>query len=537
MKSPWHGRTQQYAHRPFKSILGRCILFITFTIVMLLLYVAIGADRITILRPSAALIQSSKPEENSPIPIPAEEFKAPSPAPSLAVVSPAPAPSWASINASSEVLDVGASTDVAPETGAAPGVPPDSGVTSANSTMCDGRRIFVYQMPAEFNEELARNCHNLSGWPSMCEDISNHGFGVLPEASPLRPSDMWYRTDQFTLEVIMHERLKVYSCLTTNPDEASLFYIPFYHTLDLIRNLYNKQDIPSRDRLGNKFVSWLRSQAPWQRHHGHRHVLVLGRIYWDFCRSDSNNDTWGSNLVTHSELFNVTKLLIERSPWKSDTVGIPYPTSFHPSSEADVRTWQATVRASPRRHFVSVAGAKRLKSLTGGIRDAVFDQCANSSICNQLVCTKALCVGKPETIIRMGLESVFCLQPPGDSPTRKGIFDSLQAGCIPVLFNQQQAVQQYLFHLPGNGTNYSVVIPEDDVVLRHYDVMDHLSQIPESEIERMRENIVQLLPKLLYRNPKLTGEYAAKDAFDVAMDGLFQRFQAEEAGGARHPTS
>jgi len=503
MTMQWPPRTQHCVHRPFKSILGRCILLATFTIVVLL-YVTKGSDR----RPSTTVIQLSETEQSSLTPAPSEELATPFLQPRPLVMGEA-ADTQPSLNVSSEV---------------------------SSSDTCEGRRIFVYEMPAEFNDERAQDCHGWPAWPSMCEDITNHGFGVLSEASGLPPSNAWYRTDQFTLEVIIRDRLKVYPCLTTNPDEAVMFYIPFYPSLDLIRYLY-LPDYAARDRLGGKFLAWLRNQAPWQRHHGHRHVLVLGRVYWDFCRTEARpDDTWGSNLVTHWELTNVTKLLIERSPWQEKTVGIPYPTSFHPSSEADVRAWQATVRGSQRRHLVSLAGAKRKNTLTGGIRDAVFDQCGNSTKCNELYCSYQLCVGKPETIVRMGLESVFCLQPPGDTPTRKGLFDSLQAGCIPVVFNQQQAVLQYLFHLPGDGSDYSVLISTDDVVSRNYNVVDHLSRIPQSEIESMRERIVQLLPKLLYRDPVLTGEYTSKDAFDVAIDGLFKRFQDDEAAGELHPT-
>ena len=399
--------------------------------------------------------------------------------------------------------------------------------TSANfqgAESCDGRRIFIYQMPAEFNSQLARNCTNWSAWHTMCDDISNFGFGLPMDV--LQPPSAWYRTNQFTLEVTIHERLKTHPCLATNPNEAALFYIPFYHALDLARNLYAQDDLPARDRLGRKFVTWLTTQAPWQRHHGHRHVLVLGRIYWDFIRGNGADASWGSNLLTHPELGPITKLLIERSPWASDAVGIPYPTSFHPASDADLRAWQITVRNSNRVQFASVAGGTRTKKLTGSIRDEVFNQCANSRKCKHVLCTYALCEAKPQTVIYMGLESVFCLQPPGDSATRKGIFDSLQAGCIPVVFHEHQAVQQYLFHLPGDGLSYSVIIPQDEVALNHYDVMDHLSRIPQAKVKQLQENIIQLLPRLLYRNPVLTGEYTSKDAVDVAIDGLLERFQA-----------
>jgi hypothetical protein len=574
----WHFKVQNRVHRPVKFSVGRCITLSTFTVFIFLLYLRMGVDRRPIQSPSvgAAITQASGQQvKSTPVPTPAgTEAPVSESSPDAQVTSVPPATSEVSdpvvtpatsevsdpvvTSATSEVSDpvvtsaisevsdpvvTSAISEVSdPVVTSAISEVSDPVVTSANfqrAENCDGRRIFIYQMPVEFNEQLARNCTGWSGWRSMCEDISNFGFGVnipLPESDPmtsvLQPASAWYRTDQFSLEVAIYERLKIHPCLTTNPDEASVFYIPFYHTLDLIRTLYLKENISERDRLGQKFVDWLTPQAPWQRHHGHRHVLVLGRIYWDFIRGNGVDNSWGSNLLTHPELNNVTKLLIERSPWKSDTVGIPYPTSFHPASDADLRAWQNTVRTSKRHQFASVAGGTRTKKLTGSIRDEVFNQCANSTKCKQVVCTHALCVAKPQTIIQMGLESVFCLQPPGDSPTRKGIFDSLQAGCIPVLFHEHQAVQQYLFHLTGNGLSYSVMIPQDEVALNHYDVMDHLSRIPHAKVKKLQKNIIELLPQLLYRNPVLTGEYTSKDAVDVTVDGLLERFQAGE-----HPSS
>ncbi|KAG0557708.1 hypothetical protein KC19_11G151200 [Ceratodon purpureus] len=545
MAMQWHLRAQNRAYRPVKFSIGRCITLSTFIIFVFLLHLRIGADRRTIESPNVvpAIIQASERIESARNPTSSAGTK--TPISELSTV----AQEINVTSAISEVTDLGVTSETSEvlDTGvtSATSVDPDSGVTSANFQRpenCDGRRIFIYQMPVEFNEQLARNCHNWSGWRSMCEDISNLGFGVNiplrksdPMTSLLQPPSAWYRTEQFTLEVAIHERLKTHSCLTTNPDEASLFYIPFYHSLDLIRTLYLNDNLSARDLLGQRFVKWISTQAPWQRHQGHRHVLVLGRIYWDYIRGIGTDSTWGSNLLTLPELGNVTKLFIERSPWKSDTVGIPYPTSFHPGSETDLRAWQHTVRTSKRHQFASVAGGTRTKKLTGSIRDEVFKQCANSTKCKQVRCTHELCVTKPQTIIQMGLESVFCLQPPGDSPTRKGIFDSLQAGCIPVLFHEHQAVQQYLFHLPGNGLSYSVMIPQDDVAVNHYDVMDHLSRIPRSRIKKLQANIIKLLPQLLYRNPVLTGEYTSKDAVDVAIDGLLERFQVQSVGG--HPSS
>jgi hypothetical protein len=38
----------------------------------------------------------------------------------------------------------------------------------------------------------------------------------------------------------------------------------------------------------------------------------------------------------------------------------------------------------------------------------------------------------------------YCPAPPGDSITRKSLFDSLVAGCVPVLF-AKASLRQYLF--------------------------------------------------------------------------------------------
>jgi len=42
--------------------------------------------------------------------------------------------------------------------------------------------------------------------------------------------------------------------------------------------------------------------------------------------------------------------------------------------------------------------------------------------------------------------SVFCLQPPGDMPSRKSVFDAILSGCIPVLFHPLTAKYMYEWH-------------------------------------------------------------------------------------------
>jgi hypothetical protein len=39
-----------------------------------------------------------------------------------------------------------------------------------------------------------------------------------------------------------------------------------------------------------------------------------------------------------------------------------------------------------------------------------------------------------QEVISLYLGSVFCLQPMGDNPVRRGVFDSWLSGCIPIVF-------------------------------------------------------------------------------------------------------
>jgi hypothetical protein len=48
----------------------------------------------------------------------------------------------------------------------------------------------------------------------------------------------------------------------------------------------------------------------------------------------------------------------------------------------------------------------------------------------------------------VSLNSVFCFQPLGDMPTRKGLFDSLAYGCIPVIFDVLTGPSMYVWHWP-----------------------------------------------------------------------------------------
>ncbi|KAJ0034221.1 hypothetical protein Pint_25626 [Pistacia integerrima] len=122
-------------------------------------------------------------------------------------------------------------------------------------------------------------------------------------------------------------------------------------------------------------------------------------------------------------------------------------------------------------------------------------------------------------------DSVFCLQPPGDSYTRRSLFDSILVGCIPIFFHPASAYAQYLWYFPKNYTKYSVFIPMNSLKDRKVGINDTLVGITEEEISSMRNEVIGLIPKLVYGDPRGNMKEEVEDAFSIAVRGILKRVE------------
>ncbi|MCD7460881.1 hypothetical protein HAX54_044647 [Datura stramonium] len=395
--------------------------------------------------------------------------------------------------------------------------------TSKNNATCHGRGIYVYDLPTKFNKDLVAHCADMIPWVNLCKYFSNEAMG-----EPIQNLGKgWYQTHQYSLELIFHSRILNHPCRVHNADEAKLFYVPFYGGLDILRWHFKNVSNDVKDALGLDLVRWLESQKHWFQKSGNDHVFVLGKISWDFRRYSNTN--WGSRFLELDEMQNPVKLLIERQPWHVNDIGIPHPTNFHPQSDNDIIAWQDRIIKSNRSSLVSFAGAAR-PGAPENIRSILINQCtsAKDQECRFLNCNSGSC-NQPESIIELFMESEFCLQPPGDSPTRKSVFDSIISGCIPVIFDPFTAYYQYSWHLPEDHKKYSVFIDQEDVRNMKVNVVERLMQIPAKERENMRSYIVyELLPGLVYGDPKSKLE-KFQDAFSITINNLFQRLNKLES--------
>ncbi|GAV90614.1 Exostosin domain-containing protein [Cephalotus follicularis] len=404
---------------------------------------------------------------------------------------------------------------------------PDSSEVIRNFTeldSCSGKYIYVHDLPIEFNDNVLSNCSLLVKWFDMCPFTINSGLGPqVRNPGRVLMENCWFATNQFLLEVIFRNRMNQYKCLTKDSTLASAIYVPFYAGLDIGRYLWG-YNISMRDSSALDLVKWLAQKPEWKKMWGIDHFFVAGRIGWDFQRQKDNDSYWGSKLMLLPESMNMTMLSIEATSW-SNEIAIPYPTYFHPSSDAEVFQWQDRLRSQKRRYLFAFAGAPR-PSMEGSIREEIIKQCiASKGKCKLLDCNS---VGrkcdKPVEVIKVFQKSVFCLQPPGDSYTRRSTFDSILAGCIPVFFHPGSAYAQYLWHLPKDYKKYSVFIPENNVKNGKVSIKQSLLHVSKDQVLAMREEVIRLIPRVIYANPSSKLE-TIEDAFDIAVKGILDRVE------------
>ncbi|CAN1254914.1 Probable xyloglucan galactosyltransferase GT12 [Linum perenne] len=351
--------------------------------------------------------------------------------------------------------------------------------TAMADNTCAGRYIYVHRLPNRFNDEVVKNCYySLLKWWDMCPSLSNFGFGTRlqnPSGKVLMQKSCWYATNQFTLEVIFRHRMNSYECLTNDSSLASAIFVPYYAGFDIGRHLWG-DNTTVRDALGIELVNWLRNQPEWNKGlWGRDHFFVSGRIAWDLHRSDDDDTHWGSKLMQLPESMNMTMLAIETTS-QSNEFAIPYPTYFHPSKARQVRKWQKIIRRSKRPYLFSFVGAPRCL--------------ASGKKCKFLNCHSGKC-DSPVEVMGVFQNSVFCLQPGGDSYTRRSTFDSIVAGCIPVFFHPFSAYGQY--------------------------------RCSKREIASMRQVVMELIPKVIYGDPLSKSNKDFEDAFDITVNRVLER--------------
>ncbi|XP_013417905.1 probable xyloglucan galactosyltransferase GT17 [Lingula anatina] len=376
-------------------------------------------------------------------------------------------------------------------------------------------RVYVYDLPPRFTSDLL-NCANLRNY---CFDLRHQGMGEqLYQDGPLSIRD----THQFSLEVLMHHKLMHSTRRTNNPSEADLFYIPFYSALTCF---CRQGDYDQLEQL----YAYLRGE--WGAHFPSKpHFGILSKIereqYSVNCPTlrhpDSRLVTWvgieQEVVENNRKYYNVT----------GELVVAPYPSYGHfiqgenitaPALHSWLYNHTRTVRV-----FMA-AGERRSNPFRNLILDQ-FPPATDVSYTEHMAArgrgeeTEMVWLKTPEcqgrhrnTTMLWMKHAVFCVQPSGDSPTRKSFYDAILSGCIPVIFEFKNKVK-YPFSASIDYSKFTVSIPEENIKAG-VSILHVLNRVTSDQIKDMQRHLVAVAPLLQYSYPPLTRGH--HDAVDMIL--------------------
>ncbi|XP_022092019.1 probable xyloglucan galactosyltransferase GT14 [Acanthaster planci] len=401
-------------------------------------------------------------------------------------------------------------------------------------------KIFVYDLPPRFNTNLSACAETNS---DGCYKFDNFGMG--PELR--RHDHLTYRnTHQLSTEIIIHEKMLRSRYRTLDAVKADAFYVPFYAALACTCKM--NADMDMTELYADLWRS-LESASPYFGSSGpprRPHFMALGKIEREFWTSNcpllrDTERTGGITFIGVEEEVNEELRKYFKRTNKRMIVA-PYPSYGHFDSSYTQSLGDYSRAAFPSdiekttrdvRIFMAVGSRKGhdvrvilKRQMTGTSRRyATFTASSGKQR------RYAVWYSTPECRRDMQLpivdwmrHSVFCLQPPGDSLTRKSFYDAVMAGCIPVTFKpkKRSASVTYPFQDQLDYTRFTVNIPLDDVLSGSVRVMDRLRIIPESRIADMQRRLADAAPKLQYSHPPTSED---GDAFTKIMEQM-QRIAA-----------
>ena len=394
-------------------------------------------------------------------------------------------------------------------------------------------KIYVYDLPKIFREDPRREWYR-TFYKLNYDKLLNFGFGKKLIFEDGIHND-YYSTHMHSLEITMNERMKYEfdykKHLTKNPDEAELFIIPFPFSLH--HRFYGTKNDPKKYAKHiqdhHDLYKWLTNNPVYVQNIGKKpHVLLFCRIAYETGHLKRRD----SPFFLYSEAWKYWILSIDRNchgdpPLCWQRLSMPHPSIYHPTTLTSLQKRINYIKNQKRDVLVSFCGSVRTKS-----REEAMDHCKkmkfkrnkfrgmwNGTLCefidsesyrNSNKHKRAIEISLAKQCIKLYERSVFCIQEGADSNTRKGIWDGIISGCIPVFLN---GVMTEEFDCYGRELYPWYVVVQSGLYVKQ------LIGLSDEYISLMKKNILKLLPRIVYTN----GNSGWNDAFDVILMCLLRK--------------
>jgi hypothetical protein len=390
----------------------------------------------------------------------------------------------------------------------------------------------------------------------------NYGAGRLIDSNSSE-----YKTSQFALFKLLYERALVDPNRTLDPEKAVSFFIPYDFGMDATFIEANGRMRRTQCPLSEQVLSLLLASPHFRKNGGHDHTLVVAvnqNMNYFFNAQPCMNVfqvCWNCTKVSIDEYMFIAKdRKFELKKRGINWHAVPFPADYHYAGthlsgpdQLSTAPWERPSKHENRSIVVSFLGNPRKYSqVNTAIREALVAQCMNhTDYCSHGAYKHDATISGPNGESR---RAVFCLQPPGDMPTRKSVFDSILSGCIPVLFHPLTARYMYEWHLGQEGwekvavnydtqeENKALVGHSVDFIAKLHDMYVNQPEVIGQKRQYIRDLAHQLQFSLIrWNNATDRAEVQLKraangdivpDAYDVTMRQLL-RIHSGKASHAR----
>lgn len=406
---------------------------------------------------------------------------------------------------------------------------------SALGTPRTAPRVYVYDLP-QFWDYSAMAMSDMRAKKSG--KVQELVFGP-------RCKDDEYRTNMFAAtSIVLWRILRSSTYYVSDPRKADLFMIPMWPR----EKSKDEWDDVCRRKSNLKVASML----PYlTKDNAHRHMIVVAKghivpmlhcdAWWKvpkgllssamrFAYSNEYRPQFHRITKRHGygpPVFDddasierlVPDVMDDRAAYPH-LVSIPYPSSIHSSIRRGIGSYDelhAQARVHPRKNLATFVGlAHPVFNNTGGkyarSRNMLIRDCGRQHDCDLV---------EPDTEcgenLKHYVDATFCFQPGGDSPYRKGLYDAVVVGCIPVVFGLYNTrIAQWHFWGSRGTRAYTVVVNETKYLRGEIDLFGYLRSIPRTKIHKMQSELAQNAHRVQYA---LVDE--SDDAVDILLKGAW----------------
>lgn len=208
----------------------------------------------------------------------------------------------------------------------------------------------------------------------------------------------------------------------SDPEEADLFFVPFFSSLSLIVNPVRPAgsgSVPEKNAYSDEenqeaLMEWLEMQEFWKRSKGRDHVIVA---------SDPNAMYRVVDRVKNCVLLvsDFGRLRPDQGSLVKDVI-VPY--------SHRIRTYDGGVGVDKRNTLLFFMG-NRYRKEGGKIRDTLFQILEKE---DDVIIKHGAQSRESRRAASQGMHtSKFCLHPAGDTPSACRLFDAIVSLCVPVI--------------------------------------------------------------------------------------------------------